>query len=81
MRKPIPKALKPLIGNMQFLIELVEDPRKSGSIALIRKIKGESKIPANEYYSTLLEEIEDDIKYINWKLKRKLGFGLPDGLK
>ncbi|MGD9276343.1 MAG: hypothetical protein PVJ67_04170 [Candidatus Pacearchaeota archaeon] len=81
MRKPIPKALRPLIRDMQFLIELVEDPRKAGSIALIKKIKGESRIPTNEYYDDLLHDIEDDIKYTHWKLRKGLGFKLPDGLK
>jgi len=81
LSKPIPKIIRPLIKDMQLLIDLVEDPRKAGSIALIRKIKGESKIPTSEYYDDVLHEIEADLKYVDWKLKRKIGFDLPDGIK
>lgn len=66
---------------MQELNDLIEDPRKSGSIALIRKVRGESKLPTNEILRNFRDDIEADIKYVTWKIKQKIGFELPDGLK
>lgn len=82
MRKPIPKQLKWLIYYMRLLNEIIEDPRKGGSLALIRKIRGESKVPTNEILRDFRDEIEDDyIKKATNRIKSKLGFRLPDGLK
>lgn len=82
MRKPVPKQLKRLIYYMRLLNEAIEDPRKGGSLALIMKIKGESKVPTNEVLRDFRDEIEDDYidKAVN-RIKGKLGFKLPDGLK
>jgi len=81
MRKSIPKSIRRLINDIQFLNELIEDPRKSGSLILIRKIRGESKLPTNEVLRDFRDDIEADIKYVSWKIRYKLGFKLPDGLK
>ena len=66
---------------MRELNDLIEDPRKGASLVLIRKIKGEGKIPTNEKLRNFRDEIENDIRYITTKIKNKIGYSLPDGIK
>jgi len=66
---------------MRELNDLIENPRIGGSLALLRKIRGEGKIPTNEKLRNFRDEIESDIKYITGKIKTKIGYELPDGIK
>ena len=76
-RKPIER----LVADMKLLDEIIYYPSKYGYYALIARIKGESKPPTSIELLRFKEDIEDDIKYIIGKIRRKLGFGLPDGIK
>jgi len=77
------EAVDLLIENMNFLQEMIENPEKLGSYALLGKIRNsESKPPININLLEFKIRIEREIRKINKKIFRKLGLDdVPDGIK
>ena len=60
----------------------MENPRRAGYISLIRKIRFGGKEPININLLDFSIEIDDDIRFVNRKILRKLGMDkLPNGIK
>jgi len=82
MRRKSRKPINRLIEDMNLLEELVENPEKFGTFILLKKLKyNDIKIPTNINLLDFKIKMEKEIIRISRKIERKLGFGLPDGLK
>jgi hypothetical protein len=76
------KPIERLVDNMNILEDMVTNPERFGAFILLQKIKSnKSKVPTNINLLSFKIKMEKEIRTINRKIKRKLGFELPSGLK
>ena len=66
-----------------MLDELAKNPRKVGWIIMLRKARGESRVPVNLNLIDFKAEIDAELKDVIYKIRKKLGWydDLPGGLK
>ena len=81
-RRRASKPIERLIENMNLLTDLINNPERFGTFILLNKLKNaESKAPTNVNLLKFKINMENEIRRISRKIERKLGFGLPDGIK
>jgi hypothetical protein len=77
---------KPIIRleeAMELLDGFIENPEQFGAWVLLNKIKHKKsgKVPTNINLLDFKINMEKEIRKTARKIERKLGFGLPDGIK
>ena len=76
------KALHRLACGLSELEGFVDNPEKFGVWVLLNKMKNsESKIPTNINLLDFKIKMEAEIRKTARKIERKIGSGLPDGMK
>ena len=66
--------------NYDLLLEVMESPGRIGYLAVITKIRSQSKAPISAKLLDFKSEIDNDIYIVNAKILRILGLNnLPDG--
>lgn len=75
-------SLQKLNESYNLLVEVMENPGRSGWVALVTKIKPESREPIKLKLFDFKEELDFELKLMTTRILRKIGMdNLPNGEK